>query len=199
MEEDLPLKISRNVCLQILSEAIKVFTSIDNIHEVHGAFSKILHSHGVLDQEWFQACAESYVLDSETGDNEMQVAIDSVMDRVQILQASGEYIAGEDPTFVCAPFSHADAEDNDGREESVHIEDTVNPKEVLAGNLRKLSLIQGILSGEIVTERQRRRREERAKARLTRTEARAMRMKERAKRANDDVFKMEKLAASMED
>ena len=200
VDEALPPKISRRTCLDVLTDALKIFGSLDDITAVHQAFTGILSSHAIQDQEWFQACAESYVLDSERGDPEMQAAMTSVMTKVQNLQAlSGsrqEFTAaagaagGAAATTVDASvYSKVDKAEywpDDGEEKP-----KVDPKLVLAGNLRRLGLIQGILSGDIVTERQRRRREKRAQARLKRAKARTKRLEERAQKANRDAIEME--------
>ena len=175
--EELPSKIPRNVCLSILGEALETFKTLDDIHDVHASLSDILKKHKIYDQEWFQACAESYILESENGDSDMVSAIALVMEQVQKLQ---EISDGRLRVSASEPSESSMKSSACGR--NVDVE----PEMILAGNLRKLGMIEKIISGEVVTERQRRRREERAKARVRRAQARAKKSQERLQKVMGD-------------
>ena len=156
-----PEMISRNVCIIVLQKALAALQNLSNTttenFEPDVLFANILHHHAVQDQQWFQQCIESYTLN---GDDEITQAYTLLTEKVRTLTEA-------------PPLD----EDSIREDDSIHYDDDIDYVEQYRSNQRKLDLVGKMLRGEIVTDRQRQRRQERAENRIRRAEIRVAKMR----------------------
>ena len=156
--------ITRDVCLIILHKALAALQNINTtVEQVQPdlLFASILAEYSVNDQQWFQKCVESYIL---TGDEEVKISYNNVIQQLQMLTEAPQL-----------------DEDSIREDDSIHYDDEIDYVQQYKDNKKRLDIIGKLLRGEIVTDRQKQRRKERAENRIKRAQKRVAKMNARSK------------------